>query len=795
MAFQQLYYTSCETGLAGFGGYQFNAVTPGTSPAVMREVEGSSIYEPPRWLLADPCPDEPEAYPTAFSYAKSETTKAVILTHVQFAGHDYSGRPGNYFAHALVTSSPERDLAPLLPVELWGAALWKRAAIEDNTLPELPGPPARGVVDRDGVERFLEARGTERILPELLTAAWRAMAGDRLVLLSGHDPDENIWWIAALCYLSGERLSPELTFTTYSHRPGYSRHHLIGIQAESVPPDAEAGFRLFDLDEGKTPGDAPHPLAVLLADAGVTGSERLWRQATAFATGAEAGPDDWHGPIAAATGLLRGRLSADETRAVADWLSGAASRIPPQHAGIALGVLLQGPPAALTDEQVESLLDASRRIGSTAHGEQLERLLVERMTSHIEYGEPTRTPRLGPVGAEAARAAVTGLLGTASPEVALSALSWAAAYQAVPAETTLAEYGRTRLPAHGAQPAAARLLRGYPAIRWGFVGWLAGEPPPSASQVLASLGGEVIGERDVAAYPALAEELQLTLADDRRISPQHAFDRVRDIRREAQLPPYADAALLSRLWPGGCPPAEVAELLDVLADPPAADVRDWFVSQIEAAARQSVNSPGWQALTDAFAGNPALLQQLPQELAEAMERKVSAAQTWRRGIERVRGGDLGALADLYAELTEMPTGQERAFSVAELADMLPEIGPLSRVLPGCPADVLQRFLRTADQRLTAKYHDYRLAQQVFVALYAQDLPRFAHDSLWSSFQQVADWKRTDRNSLVKGLEWNYPRESEAYKDWLSSRSKPLIPKPQFPKKLFGGDPRGPAEDR
>ncbi len=112
MAFQQLYYTSCETGLAGFGGYQFNAVTPGTSPAVMREVEGRSSYEPPRWLLAEPCPDEPEAYPTAFSYAKSETTKAVILTHVQFAGRDYSGRPGNYFAHALVTSSPERDLGP-----------------------------------------------------------------------------------------------------------------------------------------------------------------------------------------------------------------------------------------------------------------------------------------------------------------------------------------------------------------------------------------------------------------------------------------------------------------------------------------------------------------------------------------------------------------------------------------------------------------------------------------------------------------------------------------------------------
>src|SRR6185437_3575518 len=121
--------------------------------------------------------------------------------------------------------------------------------IEANTLPELPGPLAPGVIDRDGVQRFLEARGTGRILPELLTAAWRAMAGDRPVLLSSNDPDENIWWIAAISHLSGEQLSAELTFTTYNHRPGYSRHHLIGIQAESVPPDAEASFQLFNLDE------------------------------------------------------------------------------------------------------------------------------------------------------------------------------------------------------------------------------------------------------------------------------------------------------------------------------------------------------------------------------------------------------------------------------------------------------------------------------------------------------------------------------------------------------------------
>ena len=122
MAFQQLYYTSCEHGLGGYGGYQFNAITPGIPPVVLREVEERTVYEPPRWLLADP---DPEAYPVAFSYGMSTATGMAIAAHVVFTGTDYSGRPGNYFVHALATSAPERDFGPLLPAELWGAALWR----------------------------------------------------------------------------------------------------------------------------------------------------------------------------------------------------------------------------------------------------------------------------------------------------------------------------------------------------------------------------------------------------------------------------------------------------------------------------------------------------------------------------------------------------------------------------------------------------------------------------------------------------------------------------------------------
>ena len=124
MPFQQLFYTSCEHGLGGYGGYQFNAITSGVPPDVLREVEERTVYEPPPWL-AGPDRDEPGAYPVAFSHGTSDATGASVTSHVVFTGTDYSGRPGNYFVHALVTSTPEQDFGALLPAELWGAAFWQ----------------------------------------------------------------------------------------------------------------------------------------------------------------------------------------------------------------------------------------------------------------------------------------------------------------------------------------------------------------------------------------------------------------------------------------------------------------------------------------------------------------------------------------------------------------------------------------------------------------------------------------------------------------------------------------------
>ena len=785
MAFQQLYYTSCETGLAGYGGYQFNAVTPGTSPLVMREVEDRSVYEPPRWLIAEPCLDEPEAYPIALSYAISEATGAVIVTHVMFAGTDYSGRPGNYFAHALVTNTPRPDFGSVLPAELWGAELWRGTPIESNELPELQGPLPRGVVDRPGVQAFLDARGTERVLPELLTAIWRAMAGDRLVLLASNDANENIWWIAAVSYLLGPRLASAMTFTTYSHRPDFSRHHLIGLQADAVPPDADSGFQLFDLDAGKTPGGVPHPLATLLAGTGVMATEDLWRQATAFASGTEQGPDDWLGPVAAATGLLRGQLSAGETDALVRWLPGAADRIPPQHAGVVLGVALDQPDAELADKQLVSLLDLARRLRSPVQAERLEQLLTGRAITRISRGEPAEPVRLSLRAAQGAEAEVSSLLRTAAPTVALAALGWAADSGAMPEETELDRYGRGGLDLNAAEPELTRLLRSYPAIRHGFLARLAHEPPQLAGRVLAGPAGALVDDDDLGPYPGLAEEMLLVSVAQRRLDPQRAFDRIVDIRLRSQRSPLVDAGLLGRLWPSECPPRRLVELLSVMAESPDPEVRRWFARQIEAASAHGAGSAGWLALAQALSDRR-LLPLLPEHLAQLVDRTVAGEEQRHRIDSAVERGDLSIFADLYADYAAADD-RVRLPQARRLAELFCRAEPLGEALRGCPDGVMAVFCEGLQTWLAPSRPDAMLAARVFTAITDPGVRPGHAERLAAVFEQVRDWHRRDIGYIGHLLSGR-PEVAKQFQTWREGQRGGLV------RKLLGGW-TGPAEGR
>jgi hypothetical protein len=767
VAFQQLYYTSCEHGLGGYGGYQFNAVTPGVSSAVLRDVEEQTVYEPPRWLTG-PGPDEPEAYPVAFSHGISEATGAAITAQAVFTGTDYSGRPGNYFVHALVTDTPERDFGPLLPAELWGAALWQTRPVDGTELPELPGPPPRGEIDRPGVQAFLDACGAGDLLPELLTAVGQAMSGDRPVLVVSHDVTENAWWIAAVSYLLGEHLAYQMTFTTYSHRPGYSRYHLVGILPEAMPVDAEASFRMFDFTAGRTPGGDVHPLAAMLASTGVMVCSGLWQQATAFASGTERGLDDWLAPVALAAGLLGRKLSPVEADAVARWLPDAADRLSPELADIGLGVALAGPDGTLGDERLIDLLGLARRLAAPARAEHLERLLVGRAFTHIAHSEPLVPVRLASPAAETARDVAIEVLDTATPTTALAVLEWAAASWVMLPDADLERYGRTRLDPATPEQLLAHLVGSYPAVLRGLLTRLAGEPPEVTIAVLSGPIGARLQRDDLAGHPELAELALVQSVARGGMQPLPALDEIMDIRAAAGRSPRVDAAVLRLLWPRGCPPHQLAELLGILADSATPDVVDWFVAEISAVSARGATTRGWLGLAEALADHP-ILAVLPEAETRSVRNAVRVLPLLRRAYMNGPQGDADVFAELFAEYTSADDDTRRLLQ-GRLPGLLARASPLGVALRGCPDEVAAAFCYQLHDWLAPMRADTALARRVFIARGHPDVvgQPALRERLTAALEQVRRWGRRDLSVLAQSMD-NDAELAQAFRKWRKGR--------------------------
>lgn len=764
MAFKQLYYTSCEHGLAGYSGYQFNAVTPGVSAAVMREVEDRTGYEPPGWLLAAPRPEEPGAYPVAFCHGVSEATGAVITAQVVFAGTDYSGRPGNYFVHALVTDTPEQDFGPLLPVELWDAELWQRHPAERTELPELPGPPRPGRIDRAATQAFLDAHDAG-LLPRLLTAVGRAMTGDRPVLLANHDATENAWWIAAVCYLLGDRLGRRLTFTTYSHRPAFSPYHLTGALPEALPPDAGASFQLFDLTAGRAPTASVHPLAALLASTGVMAAPVLWQQAAAFrpaagtASGGTAGSreaaatgnslDDWLGPVIIAAGLLGRELSAQETDMAAGWLLASATALPAPLADAGLGVTLSQPAGMLADQRLADLLGLARRLPATDHAGRLESLLCARALTRLARGEPALPVGLTGPAAATARAGAAQVLAGAAPATARALLDWATASGLALPEDGLERYGRTRLGPDTPEPDLSILLSGYPAIRRGLLARLAAGPPGAAETLFAGAAAACIGRGDLAGHPNLTELWLLAAVARGAIEPLRAFDEISDLRAGRTGVPRLDAELLRRLWPDGCPAEQIAELLAAVPDRPGPDVLAWFAAAIGAVVARRRLGAASLRLARALAGHPVLLA-LPEADQEVLRNAARVEPLLRLAKAAVRRQDLAHFADLYAAYVKVDAESRRLLE-AELPPLLADADPLAAALRGVPPGIAAAFCRSLASWLAPSRADVRLARRVFAALGDPDVlaqPLLA-EWLLTAFEPVRKWRRRDLAALSR----------------------------------------------
>lgn len=739
MAFRQLYYTSCEHGLLGYGGFQFNAVTPGVPPTVMREVEDLTSYEPPRSMPGDPRPDQLAGFPVAFSHAPGGA-RTSITARVVFTGADYSGRPGNYFAHALVTDSV-RDFGPVLPVELWDAPLWRTEPVEERDLPPLPGPPPRGRLDRAAVGQFVDG-ADHRVLEVLLSAVSQAMAGGRPVLLAGPDTATNARWIAAICYLLGDQLARRLSFTTYSYRPAYSRHHLIGVLSGGETVPADQTFHVYDTVTGRLPAVPVHPLAALLARAGIDQAGPLWRQAATRASGPAEGFEDWH-PAVAATAVLAGiPLDPPDTEAVMAWLGTAA-----QPAGVpVLEALVDQQAQPVSAEQGAALHALAARLRATAVTERLELGMVAATYARLGHGEPPGPPiRLTSQAAkdEAARQCVAAL-DRLPAEWAPQLLTWTAEAGAVLDPGEFREFGLFLDPAIDAD-LLNTILAGRPHIVEGLLTRLSGHPE-EARDLFARTS--VVGYDAIAGQPRLAELWVLGARARGQGTAIDAFREIRTLRRSSGGVPDVD--LLDELWPGECPPGDLRELLPAAAE---AGAEDWLAKRI---GKVLADDSGHDrtSVAKALDGYPGVRDRLPGDLRKTADSLARTGTLVATASVKVARGDTRVFRELYRSFIDGDR-QARRLLEKQIPKLLCQASRLDLAMRECPEAVRNAFCGELATQLHPLYADASAlgARVFFAVLYLDGRGAAATREALNRalLQQVRNWPGNRRRALRKAL--------------------------------------------
>jgi GTPase-associated protein 1 len=245
----QLHYTSAKSGPTGRAGFQFVAETPGLPPEMRASVAPFMAYRPPPDAPLSPDADELARFPVALAY--DQVGERALLVHSRYVGRDYSGRYGNFFAHAVVAEPGE--LEGLRPIELWQADLW-HAEPADGELELLDDLPPGAALSPERLGEWLAETAAYPLLARLADAVVTALGrGHGRVVLISTDAEAIVRWIAVVSYSLPVPAASRLSFITYSADPSDAPHRLVG-----TTPDAWAAAHhdtpAFPLD---TPPDPP----------------------------------------------------------------------------------------------------------------------------------------------------------------------------------------------------------------------------------------------------------------------------------------------------------------------------------------------------------------------------------------------------------------------------------------------------------------------------------------------------------------------------------------------------------
>ncbi|MFE2213387.1 GTPase-associated protein 1-related protein [Streptomyces canus] len=237
---RQLHYTSAPPGPDG-SGFRFTAASADTDPALLRLAEPLLGYEPPRDAPARPTEAELAAFPVAFGFSVLPDGTGV-LSRTRYTGADYSGRYGNFHAHALLVWPGETLPGGMLPVAAWESPDWQAVPPADRTPPQLEALRPGDRLNRQRLTAFARRRA-ERLAP-FLADVRQLVTEERVpsLIMVEKGAEEVALWVALACAALPARQAAALTFTTYTRRPYLADQRIVG-----VPADAEFGYATADL--------------------------------------------------------------------------------------------------------------------------------------------------------------------------------------------------------------------------------------------------------------------------------------------------------------------------------------------------------------------------------------------------------------------------------------------------------------------------------------------------------------------------------------------------------------------
>ncbi|MFD3521796.1 GTPase-associated protein 1-related protein [Streptomyces sp. NPDC058653] len=599
--FQQLYYTSCDHGLSGSSGFQFNAVSERVSAETRHRVEGLAGYEPPRSLVESDAPGPLARCPVNLCHTPGRGAGATTMS-VRYVGRDSARRFGNYFAHALHTDGEfTADSGGLLAIELWDSPVWTARVAATTEIPELPGPLARGPLSPRSARAFLRAHPYAEQLPALLAAVFAALAEDGSVVVIDDTTDRIAHWFATVSYLLPPPLARDLSFATYLFRPTRSRLHLIGTVPEAHPdlgPDDEESYTVFDFSAGRFPEVVPtHHLVRLLVRIGFGSIRSVWSWTGEYTHGQERALGDWHAPVAAAAAAGGVELTSADVRAVTDWLPDAG-HLGPRRAAVAADI--HHTYRDLDDDQLAALSAAAESGGDTALHRELEgKLHQSRIRAYVTGVEnaPGPVPLTNPTDREQATALWERLLGeAATSRQRVRLLLWAVGARLAPPPEVLAaqslDLARALLGFSGSGPGlreeVARLVRLLPEFRAALA--------TSVQEVLAERGGQeqlfaqwpatLLGEEDLDGRPVLLEHYWRAQAEREPARTVDLLFRILQVRGRSS----PDAELLRGLWRQPSPAWTYEEATEIARRLPLDEAVDEAVGEwFDRAVKQEVD--------------------------------------------------------------------------------------------------------------------------------------------------------------------------------------------------------------